>query len=263
MKTVLILSDIHVGSKLAVAPPTFRTMDGATYEGNRVQKALFRMWQQAVDKWPKPDYLIVNGEPLDGQGVKNQGTEQWTTTYEDQIAAAVQLVKMFKAKNVYCTRGSNYHVQIGGTSIEEVFGEKVGAKAIDGAHVVPHFFLKAEDVTFHFAHHLSSSTSTWQYRTTPIARELVVMLLNETKMYHADVVVRSHNHFYCYAGFRNQLGICTPCWQLQTWNSQRQTIGGTVTHIGAIRFTVENGGYDWEEHIGSQPEFKPPLVNGA
>ena len=109
-KTLLVLSDIHVGSRQAVSPPVFEITDGSEYRANRVGKALFEAWSKTAKLWKNPDILVINGEPIDGQGVKSHGVEQWTTNYLDQIDASVALVKMFGAKKIFVTQGSNYHI---------------------------------------------------------------------------------------------------------------------------------------------------------
>ncbi len=121
MKSLLVLSDIHCGHKLGVSPLVFEDAEGGIYKANRVQRALFEAWKEVATKWAKPDILVINGEPFDGQQPKDKGVETWTTNYLTQVDAAVELVKMFGAKKIFLTRGSNYHVEQGGVSIEEIF----------------------------------------------------------------------------------------------------------------------------------------------
>ena len=68
---------------------------------------------------------------------------------------------------------------------------------------------------FHISHQVGVSAASWQYRTTPIARELVAALLNEKELYKYDGVIRSHAHYFVFVRF-NAFGLITPCWQTRT-----------------------------------------------
>ena len=143
MKSIVVLSDIHTGHQLAVAPPEFERSDGSLFTASKVQRALYKAWSEVAESWGKPDILVVNGEPIDGQQPKDQGVGTWTTNWLDQIDAAVGLTKMFGADRIYLTRGSNYHVNVGSISVEEIFGERVWAQRVDGVFAAPELFLEA------------------------------------------------------------------------------------------------------------------------
>ena len=203
---------------------------------------------------------MVNGEPIDGQGVKSRGVEQWTTNYLDQIDAAVQLVKMFKAKKVFVTQGSGYHIEQGGVSVEEIFGQRVGAEKVDGRFVTPELFLTVEGITFNLAHHITSSTSGWNYRSTAIAKELMLGQLNVSHKFPFDIMVRSHIHYFWAVESAGKLGVITPAWQLQTAFMQKKGTMGSIPDIGASRFIVDGSNYHLEKRLFKLNEAKPSKV---
>ncbi len=260
MKSLLVLSDIHCGHRLAVSPLSFTDSQDATYKANKVPRALFEAWSEVVKSWPKPDILVVNGEPIDGQQPKDKGVEAWTTNYLDQIDASVQLVKMFGAKKIIVTRGSNYHVEQGGVSIEEIFGQRVGAEKVDGRFVSPELFLDVEDITMNFAHHVAGSFSGWVYRSTPAAKEMMLLTLIQERKWPFDVLVRSHNHYFWAVQSTSKMAVLTPCWQLQNWFALRKTTAGTVPDIGAVRFLIDDDTFQLEKKIFRMNEWKPPKV---
>lgn len=260
MKSIVVVSDIHVGSRLAVCTPKAKMSDGSTYIANRAQLALYEAWNDVVSSWKYPDILVINGEPIDGQQGFNRGTEVWTTNYLDQINTSVNLLRTFYPKKIYMTRGSNYHVEINGVPIEQIVGEKLNAETVDGQKVVPELFLNVGGVKFNFAHHIAGTTSGWVYRHTPSSKEAMLMALNAKDKHAVDVVVRSHNHVYSGVFGPTYLAITTPGWQLQTWLGFRKTAAGSIPHIGAIRFTVENEEVDWKAKIYRMPEWKPSMV---
>jgi hypothetical protein len=257
-KSVLVLSDIHVGSRVAVSVPKFIKNDGSTYEASKVQKALFQAWLEVATKWPKPDVLVINGEPVDGQQPKDKGVGAWTTDFLDQIDASLALVNMFQPKAVYLTQGSNYHVMVDGVSLEQIYAEKVHAKAADNGQILnPELFLTVEDVKFNFAHHIPGSASGWMYRSTPPAKEMMLMQLNQSHKWPFDVMVRSHNHYFWGVMSSSKMAVLTPAWQLQTWFAYRKSSAGTVTDIGAVRFLVDGPEYKLEKLLYNLPEAKP------
>ena len=263
-KTIVVVSDVQVGHHLSIcsdkpkfsqAPPAPPT----TYQPNRVQKALFKAWTEVAKEWNKPDILVLNGEPIEGQQHKNMGTEVWTTNLNDQMDDAKTLIDMFNAKRIYTTRGSDYHVSLRGVPLEEAFGERVGATPIGGYFAPYEIYLEEEGVTFNFAHHVGYNQEF--YRSTALTREMALMKLNAShKPADPDVIVRSHVHYYWYVGSTSHLTMTTPCWKLQDWFMQRKGPGGGVPDIGAVRFTVKDGEYSWEKKIYRLPEFKNPLV---
>ena len=251
---------MHVGSRLAVSPPLFRDSKGGTYRANKVQRALFDAWCKTAAAWNAPDVLVINGEPIDGQGAKGRGTEQWTTNYYDQINAAVALTRAFHAKKIFLTQGSGYHVEQGGVSIEETFGERVGAEKVKGQFVNPEIYLTVENVHFNFAHAIGSSISGWNYRSTAIAKEMMLGQLMKSHKYPFDVLVRSHVHYFWAVESAGKLGVITPAWQLQTSFMQRNGTMGSIPDIGAIRFSVKGSDYRLEKKLYRLKESRPPLV---
>ena len=75
MKKVLVLGDCHIGSKLAVAPENalisqMSPAEPTILQLNKVQKALLKAWDSIVEEWQKPDILVINGEPMEGDKKK-------------------------------------------------------------------------------------------------------------------------------------------------------------------------------------------------
>lgn len=267
MKYIVVISDIQFGHKLAVAPDEFQVSQlppaSPTWEKpNSVGSALLRAWKVVVKEWAEPDILVINGEPIEGQQPRNKGIEVYTSNLDDQLEGAKTLIEMFNAKRIYSTRGTDYHVMLNGIPLEETFGKMVGAQKVGGYHAPYELYLEEEGVRFNFAHHVGGS-QVWQYRGTPITREMLLAKVNESHKWPSTVIIRSHVHYYWFVGSTSHLGMITPCWQLQTWYAYRRTASGMVPDIGAVRFKVEDGGFDWEAKLFKLPEFRPPLIKNG
>ncbi|MDE1814121.1 MAG: hypothetical protein KGI05_05580, partial [Thaumarchaeota archaeon] len=78
-KSLVMYSDIHNGSKLAVCTPHPELKDGE-YKPNKLQAELYQMWQESIDELTqKPRFKVINGEPIDGPNKKQLGRQSWTT----------------------------------------------------------------------------------------------------------------------------------------------------------------------------------------
>ena len=276
MKTVVVVSDMHVGHVLGLAPARVVTRKSEnTILANRVQAGIYRVWEQVAAAWHRPDYLVVNGEPVDGPQPRSR-EETWATDLWTQVDAAHALLNMWGARHLHFTRGSNYHVQLpDGLGLETAVAQAVHANKPDNRDdLVPEeFYLDIGDGprrwTFHFAHHISVSRSGWIYRTTPIAKEMLLMKLNEErKTWKADIIVRSHTHYHVRVGFKSHLGVSTPCWQFPTWFAYRKGVGDLVPEIGALRFLID-GQLDPDDYqfphlqvrAVTPPAYEPPVVH--
>ena len=258
MKSLVVLSDLHVGSNFAVMPrKTFCSEGDRWVTPNTLQEDLIGLYEGLVEEWKAPDILVLNGDLMDGKGQKNFGNTVWSGNFDDQIEACETLVDMWGAKKIYVVRGSEYHMSRQGDPAEEALAKRVGAEPIGSTLSAYELFLKVEGVTFHFAHHLAS-TRVFQYRATALAREIAMGLLNASHKHKTDVVVRSHVHYAWETGSPNHLGFTTPAWQVQTPYMSKLSPSGAIPDIGGLRFTVDGDGFDWQWRLFKAR--KPELI---
>ncbi len=262
-KSILILSDIHVGSKVSVCSESPEITDGENYVPNKAQKALHSCWKEAWDDIiQKPNAIVVNGEPIDGSNKKSMGAGVWSTSLVDQIRDFKKLMKFApKTENLFFVRGSGYHVTAdGATPMEEIVAEEMGAKrhrAYAGSGYTDYECnIEMNNKNFNFTHHIGFAQ--WEaYRTTAMARELVKMHFEHGRRgFHTDVVVRSHVHYYVEARFKNIIGFTTPAWKFPDGFMYRRGIP-TLPDVGLMEVIIEsNGRIIVEPHI-TEVEFKP------
>jgi hypothetical protein len=267
-KRIVVVSDMHVGSKYAVSPPVVTISESPSFSETTTQKAtsirlqLFEKWKEVTQKYQAPDVLVINGEPIEGTNYKHP-SEVWSVNLFDQINAAKQLVQMFNAKKIYVTRGSDYHALVNDQHFEDYFAQLIGAEKIGSKYTQEVLNLSINGRLFNFAHHLPS-TLVFQYRSTALARELAMLKLNASHFFpkglDADVVVRSHVHYFWVIQTTSHIGMITPCWKLEDWYMRRKGAGAT-SDIGAVQFTVSaDGVIDWDASIFKIDSAKPPIV---
>jgi len=246
-KSVLAISDLHCGSSTAICTPDPEISDlDTTYKPNKLQKELYSVWNECIDELhQKPEVLVLNGEPIDGGNFKGLGKQSWSTNLEDQMKDAEKLIKKIPHKNLLLTRGSGYHVDLQGTNFEEIFAEKMKAqkyRAFGGSGNTDYYALfEMNGKHFNFSHHVGFNK--WaSYRTTALAREMAGMVFEKDKVGRADVIVRSHVHYFVHVEFVHTHGIITPAWKYPDGHLFRGGVAGTTPDIGMVEIIVESNG---------------------
>ena len=270
---VIFISDMHVGSSVALAPRhPYNSENDTEIKPNRIMTKMHDIWDYCLDNVSKrPNVMAMLGEPMDGDNVKQTGQQSWTTNFIDQVQASSELLKMWKAENIIMVRGSGYHVQRGATNYEEVVARNIGAKRYraytpddvkgvnerDTASITDYFAdFRLGGKVFNIAHHIGFSKNE-MYRTTGMARELVTMKLSGGLYNKADIVARGHVHYHVRVSFPHTTGFTNPAWKLPDAHLFRGGVGGTKPDIGAVEAIIEsNGDFDIKPLI-VETDLKP------
>lgn len=250
LEKILVVSDLHVGSQYALMPQKF-----GGYEASKLQRKILSEWVKMCRTEKDVDSLFIVGDVTDGTEEANSGKELWTSDINKQLEAAEELVKMVDYDKVAVVYGTPYHTQ-SNLNADEDFAKRINAQAHGWElSIRPH---KEEEGTIHVSHQISVSASTWQYRTTPLAKELMLALLNEKELYKYRCIIRAHAHYYCYVAFSSQFGWINPCWQTRTPYMIRKGLS-MVPKLGYIvLYTPEDMEWDIDVHTFNLP--KPDLV---
>jgi hypothetical protein len=260
----VILGDMHTGSRVAVANLGDENVPrgGA---GKDTREALYEIWKESVcGKWGEPDFLVVNGDAVDGQNKKQGGIGTWTTSLYEQAENCCDLLRMWKAKRIYIVRGSGYHVEAdhSGLQVEEYIARRLGAVEVPGQERLPEekrersgweWYLHVGNITFHCSHKIAVS-KVFHYQTTPTARQMLQAKLNdrmrhELAQYKTRVIVRSHAHYYNHIEFSGSEGYVTPCWKALDEFMLANGPLDISPDIGFIGFTVTPEGISHEKNL--------------
>jgi len=251
MKRGIIISDLHAGSIYGMLPPDFKTFEDVEKPQNTGQKYLWECWLDFCDRAEKsnPDFVIVNGDCVDGPQRKNQGSELSLISPDDQSEACIRTLKVLKSKvragcKWYFTQGTPYHVGDWG-SAEEVIAITLGAERYQsigtGRFCKETLYLSVEGVVIEAAHHIS--TTVGFYRLTSLDRELQwsAMTAKDEKqgVPKVDLVVRSHVHYFVMGEHASKQGVITPCWQLQTRYMRKNSTTRMLPAIGGLLLEVD------------------------
>jgi hypothetical protein len=248
-KAVLAVSDLHAGSIHGMMPPGFVTSDGAPKPQNAGQKFLWQCWldlEQRVSELPIVG-VYVNGDAIEGEEHRARGAELSLPLLADQSECAAiclrHLLASIKSKPpVFVIRGTPYHDSPGGREAE-VVAEKIGAKRYRG-YGAGRLAKRAADwecdgVVINVSHGISASGGL--YRATAPDREAVWSALagKVGKVARADVLVRSHAHYFTHLEHPSKHAVIVPCWQLQTDYMGKNSFYRMLPDIGAVLLWID------------------------
>jgi len=263
-KSLVVISDVHCGSKYAVCSESPEIEDGNNYKPSPNQAKLLTAWYDTIDRISqKPDALVINGEPIDGANRFSLGTGVWSTDINDQLNDAQKLLSEIKFKKLFFVRGSDYHVTRDATNHEKLLAERMKAvkyKSTMGNKTYADFeaTFEAYGKHIHFTHHVGWS-SWWMYRSTPVAKELIkAHFAAKESGYHTDVLVRSHVHYFVLVEFPHTVGFTNPAWKFPDGFLYRKGEPELPT-IGNMEIIIEpNGEIITRKHLVDM-EFKKPV----
>ena len=237
-KRVVVISDIHAGHRSGLTPPKWQTATlGKKFY--RIQIELWKEYESIISKIKPIDVLMVNGDCIDGRGKRSGGTELITVNRQEQVEIAAECINHCKADKVVMTRGTPYHTG-DKEEWEDILADKVGCNKIGD-----HEFYNVNGVIFDVKHNIGSS-SIPHGQFTPIARDRLWNLIwSEYKMQpKADILIRSHVHYYLSLGGVDWSGFITPALQGMGSKYGAKICSGLV-HWGLIWFDVYDKPAAW------------------
>lgn len=258
-KRVVITSDIHAGHRAGLTPPgwfyNLKDASEARKEWGKLQRECWKFYANELKKLHPIDIHVNNADAIDGRGSRSGSTELITADLSEQADMATIVLQESRAKKYFLTYGTPYHVGPDGEDWEAIIAERLGAK-IEG-----HLWLDVNGVVFDFKHKVGSS-SVPHGRFTAIAKERVWNVLWNERDWapKADVIVRSHVHYYGAAQDAKYLAMTTPALQGPgSTYGVRQCSG--IVDFGFIHFDVyEDGSYIWDTHLLDINAMRPKAV---
>ena len=253
IRNVIVISDTHVGCRLALCHPDGAALDdGGTYSPSKLQLKVWSMWAEFWGEWvprvthKEPFIVVHNGDAIDG--VHHGSTTQWSHNLGDQSAHAEKILRPVVEAcdgRYYHIRGTEAHVGKS-ASEEERLAHKLGAiQNEEGQYARYELWLRLGGKLCHFLHHIGT-TSSAQHEASAVNAELSAMYADAGRwgMEPPAIVCRSHRHRCSEVRLPADGGYATvfvtACWQLKTpfaWKiaGARVTtpqIGGSLIRLG-------------------------------
>lgn len=254
--TLIVASDLHINSTVAICPPLINLDDGGTYHASRGQRWLMDCW---VDMWdkvgklPGRKVLILNGDL--GELDVNRRSVQLITPNKSTIIGMITDVLgpcLEKVEKVIIIRGTLAH-EGKASWIEEAIAQDLTNtwRSSDSIASWWKFAGSAAGVRFDIAHHgsMSANDQTRPNSANSLARSALWYYRVVLDQPAPHVVIRSHNHRYATSGDNHPAtALFTPCWSLMTEYGYRQGYDLSVAHIGGFSFTCADGQYNMHHY---------------
>jgi hypothetical protein len=232
-KRVLVMSDTHCGHVVGLTPRENQLQDGSKYAD--IEREMWDWYVEELNKYKPFNILIFNGDAIDGKGDRSGGTELLTTDRNKQVDMAMKVIAQTEAKDIRLVYGTPYHAGKD-EDWEKVLADKLGCK------VESHGFYSVNGCIFDVKHKIGSS-SIPHGRFTAIAKDALwnEMWAIRGGQERANIVIRSHVHYFAMASEAHKTGFITP--GLQGYGSKygSRVCSGTID-IGFIFVDVDNTG---------------------
>lgn len=201
-KRLLVISDLHCGHLLGLTPPEYMREDWKP-----LSMPFWNFFEKTIKEIGPVDYLVINGDMVDGEG-KKETIGHLTTDTKKQIDIAAACVDRITRKKTFLTYGTPFHT-VGSYSYEEGVSDAIHGIIKDELRI------KINGWHLNFRHVIGRSDTPYGQPTQiykEVVRELIKAMLEDYKA--ADYIFRSHVHYHFIAGRPGKMGIITPCLQL-------------------------------------------------
>lgn len=236
----LVLSDFHSGHLVGLSPPRWHNPladNEHQYKYAAVRKSI---WEYLVEEIVEPyrpfDFLIINGDTIEGRGEFSGSTEIITADRNIQCKIAIEIIEYINAAKVMMTYGTKVHVSGSGEDWEDQIAHYVGAK------IGSHEWYDINGKIWDCKHKIATSQIPYG-RLTALARDIMWNRdwASQGLQPRADVLIRSHAHYFEEIYHDECKGFITPA--LQGFGSKfgaRECSG--IVNIGGIVAEIEESG---------------------
>jgi hypothetical protein len=252
IRNLLVIGDLHVGSMYGLLPPDFISSDGSEKPQNPAQIYLWACWQDMKRKAARfnIDSVVVNGDAIEGRQPKQKASELTLIAPNDQESAAVFLLRDLRnwlEKNsgrevpFYIVQGTEYHDGRGAEELESIAARIKGASVssnFTGRHCKEVLDLDIDGVIVNFAHHLGGGAGFTRSGNLDAEALWNQITASKGQSVPADLIVRSHLHYFGHVEHTNRHAILCPCWQIQTRYARHRSAYKLMPDIGALIFHV-------------------------
>lgn len=203
-----------------------------------------------LESLPQLHFLVINGDMVEGKSPRSGGTELITADMVEQCDMATKIIEHIrtfghKDMHITATFGTDYHTATQGDDWEQVVKDKAQIDKIGS-----HEWLDVNGLIFDIKHHIGSSATPYGRHTAISKEALWNELWSLTKQQpRADVIIRSHVHYFQHCGTSKKLAMTLPALQGMGSKFGARKCSGLVDW-GAVLFEVEDkNNYEWHPLI--------------
>jgi hypothetical protein len=206
-----------------------------------------------IAELPKIDLLILNGDLIEGQQKRGDSVGLYTADLSEQTDMAIKCLEpvIKKASKVIRVSGTAYHEGFHG-ALKALDSEFNIPRPEDSRDAISRYVKLTDGATLHTTH--AAEGGACLYKGTKMDREILWSKIAAAchKIPDANILLRSHLHFFGYLGDAQKLIIQNPCWQLQTPWAQDKREYGWMPDIGFVLL-------QYDEDMPQKYKMKPCL----
>jgi len=244
MIRLILLSDTHIGSVYGLSPLKYISEE----KQSPFNLWIWDRWNEFCKEFKNPDYLLLNGDLVDGPQVKDLGVDAITTDLDEQVKIGIETIKMLIGKNtkIFGTNGSGYHIG----KRQGVCLDKRIIENLNGTFKGNVYEFEIDNLLFQMSHGSGGGTVNldgYLKRELKLSRDLSIKL----KKRCPDYLLRSHQHImWKVTDNIGMSGIINGCWQYPTSYAHTRS-SNLVPNIGATIIDITNGHADiyFKEYI--------------
>lgn len=210
MKSILVISDLHVGSAFAIFPKNYKTRHQNLISLNPLQNELCDSWEKMrEDIGNDYDYVFLLGDLIDGLNTKGAGRERVVNNLNEQMDAALKLLRpLCNRKEVVGITSSPYH-----TSADYEVDREI-CKRLHGHFLgtIANIRVRNTNKVINIGHGSGGSPI---YSGTKASKDILLALSSErlAKTPDVDIICRAHHHSYLHLEMLGKHMIWNPCWE--------------------------------------------------
>ena len=246
-KRMVVVSDFHSGHEYGLTPPDWWLRDDTNNphvtKCGKFQRELWAFYTEAINDLKPIDFLIVNGDAIEGKGLDSGSMELLTADRHEQVKMAKEAIDLAEAKKIRILFGTRRH-----TGKEEDFESVLaGIVKCNDIEVSGHGFFNVNGCNVDVKHKVSGSTIP-HGRMTAIARARlwnVIWNSEHERQPKADIIIRSHVHYFNYCGSGSWIAMTTPALCYNSSFGIRECEG--LVDVGIVSFDIDSEGkYTWK-----------------
>ena len=224
IRKVLVISDTHCGSSVALMPPGFVTDNGNEIKPNAIQEWLWQCWVHMIEEWvpeqtgTDPWALVINGDLV--EGIHHHTTEIISSDFGDHLEIARLCYDLFNQipnppAKIFITIGTEVHTR----NCETRIGRAIGAQKdiSTGRYAFQRLDLRVNGTHCAFRHHIGTTARPY-LEASQLSIHLGVEQLSAAKNDLPIPKVLGCAHRHKHGMFRDSSGMCfvTGPWQFLT-----------------------------------------------
>lgn len=245
-KRMVVVSDFHSGHEYGLTPPDWWQRDDTENEHvtkcAKFQRELWGFYSQAINELKSIDILLMNGDAIEGKGLDTGGKELLTADRHEQVRMAKMAIDLAEAKKVRILYGTKRHVGKE-EDFESILVDTLKCKDVQ---IGGHDFFNVNGCVIDAKHRVTSSTIP-HGRFTTLARARfwnISWFSDNERQPKADIVIRSHVHYFCNCGAFSWQAFTTPALCYNSIFGIRECEG--LVDIGLLCFDFDaEGKYKW------------------